>query len=186
MWLNERDRRDGVIYDCTIKQFDIGFWNQVSGTSTMSSNKLRNNNATIASYLLMEFADLEIALNVPVVPTSGQAKKWGVYAPSPSKWNAAYFEITGTTFRAVCIGDNGDVSTSAIAWSSGVWDAHEIRYRIICENSRVQFLIEGVVVATFTDGKYLPTSPAPLYITNGNSDNLDLGYVGVRRAAGMV
>jgi hypothetical protein len=74
----------------------------------------------------------------------------------------------------------------ATAWNSAAWKASSVRYRIRVENDFVEFLIEASVVATFKDTINLISDPVPLYIHNGNADNLDLAYLGVRSAVGIV
>lgn len=176
-----------MIYDVTIRQFDTSFWAQLAGTTTVASNKLRNSSATIASYILMEFPDIEFAITNAVAPTGGQDKIWGCFSPSTVNWGAYYFQITGSTFQAVVVDTYGNTVTKALTWSAG-YTATQTLFRIHSEPSQIQFLINGVVVATFEESTSpsLPGDPAPIYIHNGNADNFDLAYVGVRRAAGMV
>lgn len=194
MELNDRDKRDGYVYDVVIKQFDTTFWKQTTGTSTVSSNKLRNSAAGLASYIQHEFGDVEFALNVPTAPTSGDARHWGLRCPASDNFGAVYFKVANTAFTCEVVDNVGNAKSTSVTWSSA-WTAAETLYRIRWEPDRVQFLIGVVtagvvsytVVATINDtSNGVPRIALPLRILNSNADNMDLGYVAVRRAAGII
>lgn len=176
------DKRDGYIYDVVIKQFDTAFWKQTSGTSSVASNKLRNNNAAIASYLLHKYGDYEFGLNVPTTPSAGEAKHWGLRSPATDNIGAIYFEISGATFRVVTIDDGGTSQTTTVTWSS--YEAAETRFRFLWDEDRVIFYINETIVATHTTR--VPSNPLPLRIVNSDADNTDLGYVEIRQAAAII
>lgn len=188
------DRRDGYVYDGVIKRVDTSFWKQTAGTTTMSSNKLLFNAAGMASYIQHEFADVEFALRIPAVPTSGDARHWGLRAPASLNFGAAYFDVTGAVFSCKVVDNVGNAYSTTVSWSSD-WTNTETMFRIIWGPDRVQFLA-GVVTASVVDYTVLatfdlishgiPEIALPLRISNGNSDNVYLGYVAVRRAAGIV
>ena len=178
---NDKDKRDGLIYDVIIKGYDLGFFKATTGTPTVSSNKLRLTSASVSTYLLFKYGDYEFGLNVPTTPSAGEAKTWGLRAPGTDTLGAAYFEITGATFRAVTK-DRSTTKTTTLTWSA--YENAETLFRIVWEPDRIQFLIAGVVVATH--GVNLPEGPLPIRITNGDADNTDLGYIAVRQAASIV
>src|SRR4029077_11207968 len=99
------DKREGYIYDPVVKQYDTTFWKTMTGTPTVSSNKLRYNAAASASYLLHMFADIEFMVNVPVKPTSGDVRQWGLKNQAETARGAIYFDITDTTFSIKAIDD---------------------------------------------------------------------------------
>lgn len=181
MELMDKDKRDGYIYDVVIKQNDSEFWKATTGSLSVASNKLRFTSASASSFGLHLYADVEFGLNVPTTPSAGEAKTWGLRNPSVDI-GAAYFEITGATFRVVTIDDEGTSETTTVTWSS--YEATETKFRLIWEPDKVHFLIDGTVVATHT--VRVPQAPLALRITNADADNTDLGYVMVRRAAAII
>lgn len=182
MELLDKDKRDGYVYDVIIKQFDTYFWKQTTGTSTVASNKLRCNAAALASYLQHKYGDFEFGLNIPTTPSSGEAKHWGLRLPSTDHVGAAYFEISGATFRVVSVDSGGTSESTTVTWTS--YENAETKYRIVWRPEAVQFYINGVIVATHTTR--VPLGPLPLRIVNADSDNVDLGYVVVRQAAAII
>jgi hypothetical protein len=192
--LLRKDFRDGYIYDGVIKQFDTAFWKQTAGTTTMSTNKLLYNAAATASYIQHEFADVEFALTVPAVPTSGDLRHWGLRAPASLNFGATYFDVAGTVFSCKVVDNVGNAYSKTVVWSAA-WTAVETLFRIVWEPDRIQFLagvvtggvVAYTVLATFdTLSNQIPLIALPLRISNGNSDNLLCAYVAVRRAAGIV
>jgi hypothetical protein len=192
MHLENRDKRDSLIYDPQIKGYDNTFWANVSGTPTIASSKIRYNAATSASFMLFEFVELlNFSITVPAAPTSGDSRRWGLLAPATgtvSAIGAVYFDITGAVFTVHVVDSAGNDQSQTITWSTGNWDGHAIVYGIAWEADRVQFWVNGSIVATFgaISNKTIPFTALPLYIKNGNSDNMDVGYVDVRGAAGMI
>lgn len=192
MELLNRDKRDSYIYDSTIKGFDANFWKQIAGTTTIASNKMRLNAATQASFILHEFAFIDIKINVPAKPTAGDSRRWGLFAPSASgDQGAIYFDITGTAFTANVIDANGQTQTSTLTWNDGSWSATDIIFTIKWEPDIVQFWVNGTILATFqvisaSTAKGIPFIALPLYFKNGNSDNMDISYIAVQQAAGIV
>jgi len=190
MHLNDRDKRDSIIYDPKIKGFDSSFFATLSGTPTVSSGNLRFNNASVSSYLQFEFIEmLNFMVTVPAVPTSGDARRFGLFAPATANIGALYFDITDTTFSAKCIDSSGNIQTQTITWV-GAWTANPIVYGIAWEQNRVQFWVNGAIVATFSvtsgsPGAAIPFTSLPLYIKNTNADNMDVAYIDIRHAAGI-
>ena len=190
MELLNRDKRDGYIYDPIIKGVDSNYWSQIAGTITVASNKLRFNAATGASFLLHEFVDqLDFIVNVPVKPTSGDSRRFGLYSPAgSSQQGAIYFDITDTAFTVVVIDSFGQSQTLTLTWDDTNWTAKDILFRIKWEPDIVQFWVDGSILGTFstTSSASIPFVGLPIYIKNGNADNMDITYVAVRRAAGIV
>ena len=178
----DKDKRDGYTYDVIIKQNDTTFWRATSGALTVVSNKLRFNADSAASYLQHMYGDYEFALNVPNTPSGSEARHWGLRLPGTDSIGAIYFEIVGSVFQVVSRDDGGTAETTVVTWSS--YEATETLFRIIWEPGLIQFLIDGVIVATHN--VRIPSNALPLRIVNIESDNMDLGYVSVRRAASIV
>ncbi len=184
MELNDRDKRDGYVYDPKIKEYDTSFWKSTTGTPAFSTPIVRYNADASASFGQHIFADVEFNLTVPVKPTAAQARFWGLRFPVGTGFGAIYFEVTGTTFQAVSVGPAGTSETTAITWVDGTWTAAAISYRIRWENDEVRFYVNGTLYATHV--AQVPQTPLPLMISNSASDNLDLNYLAVRRSAAII
>lgn len=182
MELNQ-DKRDGYVYDPIIKQYDTSFWKSTTGTPAMATDVIRYNADASASFGEHIFADVEFNLTVPVAPTAGQARFWGLRFPVGTGFGAVYFEVTGTTFRAVSIGQGGTSETTNITWVTG-WTAAAKSYRIRWENDEVRFYVDGTLYVTHV--AQVPQTALPLMISNGTADNLDLNYVAIRRSAAII
>ena len=62
-------------------------------------------------------------------------------------------------------------------------------FRIRWEEDAVRFYIDGAVVATHsvvTPSVYGYGMALPIRVTNGNADNLDIVYIGIRQTASIV
>jgi len=196
MNLLEYDERDGYIYDVVIKQFDTNFFKQISGTTTVASNKLRFTSASAASYLLHEYCQrATFKINVPVKPTAGDSRRWGFYSPAASATQGGiFFDITGDVFSVVVIDDAGTSTSKTLTWTDATFSAHDILFEIEWEPSIVRVYVNGSIVATFAPTQSadnvtvsnIPSLPLPIYINNGNADNMDVSYFLVRKAAGVV
>src|SRR6185437_3121401 len=177
MELINRDKRDSLIYDPQIKGLDAAFWSQLTGTTTVSGGKLRYNNASSASFILFAFAEIvNFTVNVPAQPTSGDSRRWGLFAPATTKLGALYFDITGAVFTVHVVDSAGNDQSKTITWNNAAWSGNDIVFGIAWEPDRVQFWINGAIVATFAivSQNTIPYNGLPLYIKNGNGDNMDV------------
>lgn len=143
---------------------------------------LKFTSATAIQYADFTTGTIKINAVAPVDPVSAQDKKWGVY--SHAKQAGIYFEITGTTFRAVATstadGQNTVIATSTIDWNAA-WTGVEVIYEIRWEAGMAKFFINGVRVATIafsdTTNLVLANTPMSIYVHNGNADVLLIGFV---------
>lgn len=191
-----RDKRDGYVYDAAIKGLDANFWANITSAPTVSAGKLRFNAAKAASYILHEYGDVEFLLTVPAAPTSGDVRQFGLSGSSAKTFGAVYFDITGAVFSAKVYDNSGNSKSVTITWNAS-WTNVATLYRIIWDTDRVQFQVgivtAGVVAYTIVatiampqDIGSVPYVALPILINNGNADNMDLTYVVVRNAAGIV
>ena len=115
-----------------------------------------------------------------------------MFSPAASaNIGALYFDITGAVFTAKVIDGNGQTQTTNPHVESSRGAQLIPAFKIAWEPDRVQFWAGGAIVATFgvtsaATAKSIPFIALPLYIKNGNSDNMDVAYVDVRHAAGIV
>jgi len=173
--------RDMVIYDVKMRGYDRSFWKALTGTPTIVANKLRLNAQETASYYQFLFGTFEFAVNVPAVPTAGDARKIGLINPSAPTKGSIYFEITGTTFRAVSYDDNGNVERTVLTWSG---DGAEQIFKIEWEKDYIVFSLAGVALANHKSR--IGKTPHALYLINGNADNMDSGYFLVKETGKLV
>lgn len=189
MELEHRDKRDSYIYDPVIKGFDGSFWSTITGTPTVSNGAIVLNAATIASYGLHEFVQqLDFNLLIITAPAGGQSRRFGLYSPAGgSAAGYAYFDVTGTVFTVNISDNSGNVQSAAITWQSA-WTNNPITYGIHWETNRIQFWINGAIVATFspTATAAIPFGALPLYVKNGVADNSAINWINVLRPAGIV
>lgn len=182
-----QDKRDGYMYDPVVKQFDTTFWKQLSGTTTVSANKLRFNAASTASYLQHIFADIEFQVNVPANPTSGDSRQWGLKNPSEATRGYIYFDITNTTFSLKYCDDFGNTGSYALTWSNASYTGNAINFRIRWEIDHINVYVNNSLVTTIPQSTVQsPSGPLMAYINNGNADNMDITYMLVKRAASII
>lgn len=113
---------------------------------------------------------------IPTAPTASDVRIWGLY--SKNRDLGLYFEITGTTFRAVVKDGNKDkIVTSEMTFETS-WVGVPIEYKIIWDAGSAEFYVDRVHKCTLSfadDDIALATEPLSLYIRNGNSDNMLVG-----------
>ena len=186
MELYNQNKRDGYVYDPIIKGYDSSFWATTTGTPAMSGTVLRFNASAASTYLQHEYADVEFDMTVPAVPTSGDVRTFGLQNPSSNGLGGAYFNIAGTAFTLKTYDDNGNLTTTTLTWSAG-YTATPTLFRLRWEPDQIIAYINGVIVATIQlSGGNIPNGPLAIRIVNGNADNMDLTYLRIRRAAGVV
>ena len=154
----------------------------------MSGNVLRFTSAKAGSYIQHIFADIEFLLNVPVKPTAGDVRQWGLVNPSSNNLGALYFDITGTAFTFKVVDNHGNTFSKTLTWTDATYSGVAIRFRIRWEQDQIVIFINEVKVATIngTIDISIPTNAYGILVNNGNADNMDLSYIGVRSAASIV
>ncbi len=158
-----QDKRDGYIYDPVVKQFDTTFWKQTAGTTTVSSN------------------------NVPVQPTSGDSRQWGFKNPEGTTRGSVYFDITGAVFSFKVTDDFNNSTSYTLAWSDSLFSGHAIPFRIRWDKDVINVYVNNVLITAISQSTITPPSgPIAAYINNGNSDNMDVTYMLVKRAASII
>ena len=88
------------LYDPQIYGYSDSFFTTISGTPSISANKVRLTSASILTngeYCLGEF---DFMMSIPVAPVAGQSKKWGLYSNALAYKNDIYFESFNKQRRA--------------------------------------------------------------------------------------
>ena len=175
--------REGFIYDILMRAYDTSFWKTITGVPSIASNKIRLNADTCASYYQIIKGEVDIPVNVPTTPSSGEAKKWGLLNPGDPTKGSMYFEIVGAVLNAVSYDNGGTVQTTAIT-TDFPGAAAEYIYTIEWGDDYVNFLISGVVVATHTTR--VGSIPQAVYLHNADADNTDFGSIKVKSAGKII
>ena len=178
------DQRDGYVFDPMIKGYATDFWKTLTGTPAMSSNVLRFTSAKAESYIQHIFGEYEFLLNVPVKPTAGDSRQWGLMNPSSTNFGAIYFDISATVFSLKSYDDNGTLTTTVLNWADATFSAHAIKFKFRWEPDQIIAYVNDVKVATINQSS--PSNALGLYINNGVADNMDLSYILVHKAAAIV
>lgn len=173
--------RDGFIYDMLMRGYDTSFWKTITGTPVIASNKLRLNAETCASYYQIMKGTIDIPVNVPTAPSAGEAKKFGLLNPGDPTKGSMYFEIVGDVFRAVSYDDSGTAETTVLTFADA---AAEKIYSIECGDDYINFLKEGVVVATHKTR--VGSLAQAIYLHNADADNTDFGSIKVKEAGKVI
>lgn len=169
------------VYDPYLYGLNTAYWQELYGSASSVSNKIRLNSVTIVSrhqYLRGKFT---FGLDMAAAPTAGQNKEFGLKSPSiASARNAAYFQILGTVVNCITIGSTGTVTTTAVdatKVSDLTWTDNN-DFTIFWQRNKVEFQINGVKVVEMIDRNFVPQNTTlPIWIANNTADNEDLSYV---------
>lgn len=183
------DLQEGYVYDPVVKGADTTFWKAISGAMSVSSNKLRLNATRIASYVQQKFARAIFAVNVPTNPAASDTRVIGLRNPAAPTVGSAYFDFDSDgVFSAISYDMFGNRERTTITWDSD-WSGSETRYEIIQQHDLILFKVgedsDGTVVKAAHKTR-LGDTPLALEVNNANADNLDIGYIEVRRAQNVI
>lgn len=171
--------RTGFTYSPLLRGLDASFWKTIAATVSVVSNKIRlASGGNIASYTQFKYGIFRIPVNVPTTPSAGEAKKWGLLLPDAATVGSMYFEITGSTFRAVSYDEDGNAQTTTLTWGG---EATEQVFEIEWEPDYIIFKRAGTVVATHKTR--VGSVPLPLYLINSDADNTDVGAITIKETA---
>lgn len=160
-------------YDPQRQGYDTALFKTLTGTPAVSSNKLRLNAAGILHYADITKGDITFAVNIPVEPTAGDSRQIGLKALNQDVY--IYLDITDAVASLTVKSNEGTTST-AFDWDDTNWSATEIEYRIKWEAGRAELWVNGNKMVTIANAN-VPSTPMSLYVNNGNSDNMDIGYI---------
>jgi len=178
------------VYDSILEDYnaDISFWQTVAGVPSVSTDYVRLNAAEIVSeaYLSSGF-DLEFDLIIPVAPTAGDARNFGLYSHALGNRGRICFNTTGAVFKAMVYDNNGTaltLSNSGIIPWNAAWTAAVARYKIVHNGTDIAFFVNEAEVARYSGAT--PNIPLRLWIENDNADNLDMAAIISRNTQGFV
>mgnify|MGYP006921294973 CR=1 FL=1 len=183
---------DNLTYCPVVDGYTSGvFWTTVVGTPAISTAFLRFTNAS--AYTVSRYTkdlDIEFVLTVPVAPTGGQARKWGLFLPCMGNRGACYFEVAGAVFRVRSYANDGTtLLVNQVVTFDPAWATAPIAYRIRKSAGSVEFFINNVSVSQqFMVDPAVPVDvniPLAIAIDNGTADNLDLTSLMLRGASNL-
>lgn len=174
-----------LFYDPYVYGFDTDFFTVLSGTVSGASDKIRVNTGEANSTMMFMYGDLTYSIAVPTAPTTGDDRTWGIYSKSMPDRNAAFFVIDGENFSAKTSGDNSaNTESTDIEWDSD-WTDASTEFKIHWRIDRVQFSINGRVVATHFQVNIPKGKMTPMYFENANADDMDIDYIEINDAKNM-
>lgn len=189
MDVNNVHSNGNFVYDPSIFGYDTTFFADITGaggtTGTGVSKKIRLNADRIASKVSFRFLDLEMNVNIPAAPTSGDVRSWGLLIPGGGNRARAEFDITGALFKTLLYDNNGVlIGTKTITWDA-TWSAAEVKYEIVIYRGGVKFFIAGDCVARFEMADFEANALPPdlsqaIHFNNANADNMDIGCIILR------
>ena len=206
----EKDLREGLVYDPAVKGFDSNFWkgdtanllaDTVKGAIKVGDTGLVGSASSYSQYL---YGDFEFTIRTDSVsPDSNDSeRRWGLQNLGDTiERGAAFFEMrydtvaggdTATTapLRAVIRSESGTVQRKNITWDT-TWASANTRYRIKWESDGYTFLINDSVYATLGDNPdssnatfQINTSiPQAIRIVNRSIDSTDTAVMSLKLLA---
>lgn len=147
-----------------------------TGTPTVASGKYRLNAQAFRSTFQILHGQVSFGMDIPAVPTTADARRWGLKGYPDTK-GEAYFDITDDVFSAVVVSDKGATTTQVLPFTAG-WATVETDFSICVDETTVSFHGGGALLARIqlAVGDAI-TSPAYIFVSNGNADNMDIGYI---------
>lgn len=203
----ERDLREGLVYDPAVKGFDSSFWK--GDTANLLADTVKNvikigdtgAAGGMSSYSQYFYGDFEFAMNIDSLsPDSNDSEKYfGLRNRSDSvDRGAVFFDLSFDTvddtagtrhFRAVAIDEWGTRIRRNITWDT-TWGGGALttRFRIRWEEDEYKFLINDTVYATITGGRdsdgteFLGNAniPQALRLSNRSLDTTDTAVTSLR------
>jgi hypothetical protein len=164
------------VYDGAVMGYNTSkWWKALAGTPTASTVYISVNAAEMAMYPSFLAGEVDMFVNVPTAPASGDDKRFGV--KSPATGVAAYFDITDDVFKAVVTDGVATPLTATLAFDAS-WDGSVVKYSVRVEPGAVRFFIKGVHVATI-DISTLNFTGVPLspFVDNNDADAVLLAAV---------
>ena len=182
------DELVSVVVDPQIHGLEPSFFKTITGTPTVTSNKYRYNAAETNTFPEFVYGEYEFPLVIPVAPTGGHARSWGLRGKSLGNRGAMVFDISGTTFSVKVYDKDGTVLSRSIDWNAA-WTNVEVKFRIGWSATGTTFSIVTGTAANDISVRLVPTGqnfsanlPLGISVSNGVSDNMDLTHVYVVQA----
>lgn len=175
------DMYAGLI-DPAIMGYDDAYWHTSSGTPAVSGSALRFNSAAAYGKQLYHFGRFDFLLTVPVAPTAGHARRWGLAAAFDNTRGGVFFDIDGTTFSCRSYTTDGTATSTTVPWDAS-YTAAEAKFSILWKYvdtgpNTIDFLVNNVLVASHESPSN--SLALPIIVSNGVADDMDLKAIYLR------
>lgn len=165
--------------------YDTNVFKTVTGTPAVTSNVLRFNVAETIMKLDHLWGRFVFNLKIPVKPTSGDIREFGLKQLNFGNAGKIAFNITDTAFTSKTYSNDGSQNTSKpITWDDTNWSAKAIEFIIDWYPDRAAFYVNGLLKTQhrLKDNyagvvEVLPRLPVSPFIKNSNADNVDMAYL---------
>lgn len=203
----ERDLREGLVYDPYVKGFDSNFWKGDTANSVFDTvtNSIRIGDTglvgSMTSYSQYLYGDFEFTMTGDTLsPDSNDSeRRFGLQNPGDTQQRgAAYFQLAYDTLTgadtavtkqlwATIFDEYGTRQRKRIPWDTS-WDTTQVKWRIIWEAQGYQFSINDSVAANLGDKPDSSNSvfrintniPQALRISNRGLDTSDTSPMRLR------
>lgn len=136
-------------YDPQRQGYDTTLWKTVTGTPTVSSNKLRLTQAAIAHYGDCLRGETMMRLNIPEVPTADDVRTFGFASLNGN--SGVTFDIIDTYFVATAYKNGAQMRSLPLVFAAG-WEDTDTDFKIMWEAGLARFFVNGVEMAVLSDG----------------------------------
>lgn len=172
-------RNDEIfLFDPKVFGYDTSIWKTISGVPAIVGNDLSLNAAEINSFAVFRNGSIEFALTIPVAPTAGHARAWGLKVANLGNNGRIEFDITGTVFSAKIYDESGTLLGSyPINWNAA-WTAAQVKYRLFYWERNCYFAINNTIVAKFEEVA-MSKLPLSLHVNNSVADAMLLSALSV-------
>ena len=160
------------IYDPQRQGYDTGVWKTITGTPAIVGDDLSLNASTIIQEADCLRGTYNFQLTVPVAPTAGDDRKFGLMSLSKSVY--AIFNIVDDALICYIKNEDGNINSQVVEWDSA-WDATSALFQVKWYGNGISFYIDHVQVAVFNE-ELINTSLSP-YVSNANADSLLVTFV---------
>lgn len=175
------DTRTSFAYDPARQGYDTNSWRTLSGAPAVTgSGRMVVDAGTGIAGIAVHYADflkgdISFNINVPTAPAAGDARYFGVSAPS----TIAYirFFVGADLYCQTSDGTTTTVS-SALEWNSN-WTAANIVFRIRWEPGGAKFFVNNTQVYAISDAS-VPSGPLSLYLSDNSATAMTIGDIFVR------
>ena len=191
------NERINFYYDPAREGYNTAIWKTLAGTPTSTGTALRFNEAKAIGYGDLFKADVTFGVNVPVKPTAGDIRYWGL--EQTIEGSKIIFKIIDDVFSCECV-FNGITSNTEVVWDDTNWTGANVEFTIKWTGFTVIFLINGVQVASA--GGYtgisgysgvsgrsddsIPHVALSEVINNENFDDMDVSYIETQNVQGYI
>ena len=205
----ERDLREGLVYDPAVKGYDSNFWH--GDTANLTADTVKNAIkigdtglvGSASSYSQYLYGDFEFSMSIDSLsPDSNDSEKYfGLRNIGDSnKRGAVYFDLSYDTlagdsspaarpFSIVAYDEAGNRQRKHITWDT-LWCGGGLttRFRIIWEENGYTFLVNDTVVGTLADRPAGKTAsyqinthiPQALRVSNRSLDTTDTAVTSLK------